>query len=415
MSSNESSARRLLDACFGRQVDRAPVWMMRQAGRYLPEYREVRSHASFFDLCRTPDLAVEVSLQPFRRFHPDGVIFFSDILVPVEAMGVPVEFGEGGPHLPEPIVSASDVRRLARFDPSEKLGFTGEILRTLRREVGDRAAVLGFAGAPWTLASYLVEGGGSKSFATIKRMKGRDPSTLRRLLDLLADVVGDVLSFQIASGAQAVQLFDTWAGELTLEDYREWALPATARAIAGIRRQFSPHPGPSSFKASEGRPLPDSSSEARRAKEEGEGAEGAPVILFVNGCAHLVEAMAESGADVLSIDWRLPLSQARRRVPGRALQGNLDPGTLLGEPEDVRRRVRALLAETGGQAHVLNLGHGVLPQTPIECVEAFVDASKNEALSSQLAFGRDSPSATGGRESSTTKATEAEHDPLMSR
>ena len=273
MSSLESSARRLLDACFGREVDRLPAWMMRQAGRYLPEYREVRSHASFFDLCRTPDLAVEVSLQPFRRFRPDGVIFFSDILVAVEAMGVPVEFGDGGPHLPEPITSASDVRRLARFDPSEKLGFTGEILRTLRREVGDRAAVLGFAGAPWTLASYLVEGGSSKSFATIKRMMGRDPSTLRRLLALLADVVGDVLSFQIASGAQAVQLFDTWAGELTLEDYREWALPAAARAIAGIRRRFSPHPAPSFVEASEGRPLPPSSSEARRAKEEGEGAE----------------------------------------------------------------------------------------------------------------------------------------------
>jgi uroporphyrinogen decarboxylase len=389
MSSNESSARRLLDACFGREVDRAPVWMMRQAGRYLPEYREVRSHAAFFDLCRTPDLAVEVSLQPFRRFRPDGVIFFSDILVPVEAMGAPVEFGDGGPHLPEPIASASDVLRLARFDPSEKLRFTGEILRTLRREVGDRAAVLGFAGAPWTLASYLVEGGGSKSFAAIKRMMGRDPSTLRRLLDLLADVVGDVLSFQIASGAQAVQLFDTWAGELTLEDYREWALPAAARAIAGIRRQLSP----------EGRPLPDSSSEARRAKEEGEGAdaphpapfppgeeaEGSPVILFVNGCAHLVEAMAESGADVLSIDWRLPLSQARLRVPGHALQGNLDPGTLLGQPEDVRRRVRALLAETGGQAHVLNLGHGVLPQTPIESVEAFFEAARTGAVATPAA------------------------------
>jgi uroporphyrinogen decarboxylase len=355
MSSNESSARRLIDACFARAVDRAPAWMMRQAGRYLPEYREVRSRASFFDLCRTADLAVEVSLQPFRRFHPDGVIFFSDILVPVEAMGVPVEFGDGGPHLPEPIASASDLRRLARFDPSEKLGFTGEILGALRREVGDRAAVLGFAGAPWTLASYLVEGGGSKSFAAIKRMMGRDPATLRRLLDLLADVVGDVLSFQIASGAQAVQLFDTWAGELTQEDYREWALPAAARAIAGIRRQFSPHPGP----------LP-----------EGEGAEGAPVILFVNGCGHLVEAMAESGADVLSIDWRLPLSQARRRVPRLALQGNLDPGALLGDPEEVRRRVRAILAETGGRAHILNLGHGVLPQTPIESVEAFFETAR---------------------------------------
>src|SRR5712692_2486705 len=348
MSSTESSARRLIDACFARVVDRAPAWMMRQAGRYLPEYREVRSRASFFDLCRTPDLAVEVSLQPFRRFRPDGVIFFSDILVPVEAMGVPVEFGEGGPHLPEPITSISDVRRLARFDPSEKLGFTGEILGALRREIGDRAAVLGFAGAPWTLASYLVEGGGSKSFAAIKRMMGRDPSTLRRLLDLLADVVGDVLSFQIASGAQAVQLFDTWAGELSREDYRRWALPAVTRAIAGIRRA------------------------------------GSPVILFVNGCGHLVEAMSESGADVLSIDWRLPLSQARQRVSGLALQGNLDPGALLGDPEEVRRRVRALLAETGGQAHVLNLGHGVLPQTPIESVEAFFDAARDEPVSRRL-------------------------------
>jgi uroporphyrinogen decarboxylase len=372
--------------------------MMRQAGRYLPEYREVRTRTSFFELCRTPDLAVEVSLQPFRRFRPDGVIFFSDILVPVEAMGVPVEFGEGGPHLPEPIASASDVRKLARFDPSEKLGFTGEILGALRREVGDRAAVLGFAGAPWTLASYLVEGGGSKSFAAIKRMMGRDPATLRRLLDLLADVVGDVLSFQIASGAQAVQLFDTWAGELTLEDYRKWALPAAARAIAGTRRRFSPHPGPSS---------------ARRAKEEGEGADGAPVILFVNGCGHLIESMGESGADVLSIDWRLPLSQARRLVPGLALQGNLDPGALLGEPEDVRRRVRALLEETGGRAHILNLGHGVLPQTPIESVEAFFEAVRGQALSSQLAFGRGSRSATGGRESLTKKAAEPESNPSM--
>ena len=393
MSSNDSSARRLLDACFGREVDRAPAWMMRQAGRYLPEYREVRARASFFDLCRTPDLAVEVSLQPFRRFHPDGVIFFSDILVPVEAMGVPVEFGDGGPHLPEPIASASDVRRLARFDPSEKLGFTGEILRTLRREVGERAAVLGFAGAPWTLASYLVEGGGSKSFAAIKRMMGRDPATLRRLLDLLADVVADVLTFQIASGAQAVQLFDTWAGELTLEDYREWALPAVSRAIAGIQRG-SPHPAP----------LP-----------PGEGADGSPVILFVNGCAHLLEAMGESGADVLSIDWRLPLSQARRRVPERPLQGNLDPGALLGEPADVRRRVQALLAETGGRSHILNLGHGVLPQTPLESVESFFDAVKDQALGSRPAFGRGSRSATGGRESSRTEATEAERNPLMKR
>jgi uroporphyrinogen decarboxylase len=312
--------------------------MMRQAGRYLPEYREVRRQVSFLELCRTPELAAEVSLQPFRRFQPDGVIFFSDILVPVAAMGARVAFGDGGPELPEPVRSASDVDRLHRFDPSREVAFTGEILAALRREVGDRAAVLGFAGAPWTLASYLIEGGGSKSFAVIKQMMGRDPETLRRLLDLLADVVGDVLSFQIASGAQAVQLFDTWAGELTDRDYREWAAPATARAIARIRRN------------------------------------GAPVILFVNGCGHLLEAMAGSGAEVLSVDWRVSLREARRRVPGLALQGNLDPGLLLGRPEEVSRRVTDLMAETDGRAHVVNLGHGVLPQTPIESAEAFFKA-----------------------------------------
>ena len=313
---------------------------MRQAGRYLPEYRKIRDRVSFLELCRTPDLAAEVSLQPFRRFGPDGVIFFSDILVPVEAMGVRVEFGEGGPDLPEPIRSEEDVSGLSRFDPAETIGFTGEILQILRREVGGRAAVLGFAGAPWTLASYLVEGGASRSFATIKEMMGRAPDLLRRLLDLLADVVGDVLSYQIESGADAVQLFDTWAGELARPDYRRWALPAAARAIQRIRRR------------------------------------GTPVILFVNGAGHLVEDMAESGAEVLSIDWRLTLTDARRRAPGRALQGNLDPGILLGLPEEVARRTRALVAETGGVAHVVNLGHGVLPSTPLECVEAFFETAR---------------------------------------
>lgn len=322
--------------------------MMRQAGRYLPEYRKVREGLSFLELCRTPEPAIEVSLQPFRRFQPDGVIFFSDILVPAAAMGAAVRFGDGGPELPEPIRSSADVDRLHRFDPADAIGFTGEILAALRREVGDRAAVLGFAGAPWTLASYLVEGGGSKSFAAIKQMMGRDPKTLERLLDLLADAVADTLSFQIASGAQAVQLFDTWAGELSLEDYRRWALPATMRTIDRIRR------------------------------------DGAPVILFVNGCAHILEAMAESGADVLSIDWRLPLSEARQRVPRAVLQGNLDPGVLLGRPEEVGRRTRELVALTEGRAHIVNLGHGVLPQTPIECAQAFFDAARSEAVRSPL-------------------------------
>jgi len=339
-SPESSSASRLLEACFGRHVDRPPVWMMRQAGRYLPEYRKVRETSSFLELCRSPELAVEVSLQPFRRFAPDGVIFFSDILVPAQAMGVRVEFGEGGPELPEPVRSSVDVERLRRFDPTREIAFTGEILAALRREVGGRAAVLGFAAAPWTLASYLVEGGGSKSFVIIKQMMGRDQPTLKRLLDLLADVTADVLSFQIECGAQAVQLFDTWAGELAQEDYRAWALPAAARVIARIRRR------------------------------------GAPVILYVNGCAHLIGSMAESGADVLSIDWRLPLSEARQRAPRLALQGNLDPGALMGTPEEVARRTRSLVEETGGRAHIVNLGHGVLPQTPIECVESFFEAAR---------------------------------------
>ena len=340
LPSSPSSAQRFLDACFGRAVDRPPVWMMRQAGRYLPEYRDVRRSVSFWDLCRTSELAAEVSLQPFRRFHPDGVIFFSDILVPVAAMGVPVEFGDGGPLLPRPVRTASDVGRLRAFDPAAEIGFTGKILALLRAAVGDRAAVLGFCGAPWTLASYLVEGGGSKSFAAIKEMMGRDPETLSALLDLLADVTGDVLSYQIASGAQAVQLFDTWAGELTVEDYRRWALPAIARAVARIERR------------------------------------GAPVIVYANGAGHLLEAMAESGADVVSIDWRVPIAEARRRLPGKALQGNLDPGALLGTPKDVSRRTRELVRQTGGRSHVVNLGHGVLPTSRIECVEAFFDAAR---------------------------------------
>jgi uroporphyrinogen decarboxylase len=317
--------------------------MMRQAGRYLPEYRKVRESLSFLELCRDVDAAAEVSLQPFRRFGPDGVIFFSDILIPVEAMGVRVAFGDGGPELPEPVRSASDVARLARFDPAERIGFTGEILGRLRREVGDAAAVLGFCGAPWTLACYMIEGGGSKSFSVIKAMMLRDAATLRRLLDLCADVAGEVLSFQIASGAQAVQLFDTWAGELSPEDYREWALPAARRAIAAIKRQ------------------------------------GAPVLLYVNGCGGILEDMAGSGADVLSVDWRLPIAEARRRVPGKPLQGNLDPGVLLGTPEETRRRTRALVAQTGGRAHIVNLGHGVLPSARIECVEAFFAAVREPA------------------------------------
>jgi uroporphyrinogen decarboxylase len=333
--------------------------MMRQAGRYLPEYREVRRSASFWKLCRTPDLAVEVSLQPFRRFQPDGVIFFSDILVPVAAMGLPVEFDDGGPRLPQPVRAAEDVDKLHRFDPSAEVGFTGAILSALREAVGDRAAVLGFAGAPWTLASYMVEGGGSKSYSAIKEMMFRDAATLERLLDLLADVVADVLSFQIASGAQAVQIFDTWAGELSVEDYRRWAMPATAKAISRIRR------------------------------------DGAPVIVYINGGGHVLEDMGRTGAEVVSVDWRTPIGEARRRLPDRALQGNLDPAVLLGVPDEVTRRTRAMIAETGGRAHVVNLGHGILPGARIDCVEAFFAAAR-EPLPAAATTEETGPVSLGG-------------------
>ena len=331
-------------ACLGERVERTPIWIMRQAGRYLPEYREVRSKVSFLELCRTPDLAAEVSLQPYRRFDPDGVIFFSDILVPVAAMGARVEFGDAGPILPEPVRSAADVKRLHAFDPSTQIGFTGEILATLRREVGDRAAVLGFAGAPWTLASYLVEGGGSSPSRdqADDGARPRDspaPSISRRRRR------GRPLQM---NGARAGSLRHL-GGDMTARDYREW--PSRRSVGCAIRA-------------------------ARR-----------PVILS-STVAHLLEAMAESGADTLSIDWRVPLSEARRRVPRLSLQGNLDPGILLGPAGDVARRTRDLLAETGGRAHIVNLGHGVLPQTPIESAQAFFDAAREvpaeHAVRSQL-------------------------------
>jgi uroporphyrinogen decarboxylase len=337
MDALSPSRDRFLAAARQQPVDRPPAWMMRQAGRYLPEYRKVRERLSFFELCENVDAAVEVSLQPFERFHPDAVILFSDILVPVRAMGAAVEIDDGGPKLEHPVRTAADVDALALFDPAQATPSVLAVLGHLRRSVGESAAVLGFAGAPWTLAAYLVEGGGSKSFSKIKAMIGREPSLARKLLGRLGEMVARYLEAQIEAGADAVQMFDTWAGELAADDYREFALPPAKEAIARIR------------------------------------AKGRPVIYFVNGAAHLVEAAAETGADVLSIDWRLPIAEARRRAPGRALQGNLDPGRLLGEPEEVSTRVSRMLESTGGQGHVVNLGHGILPPTPIECVDAFYE------------------------------------------
>lgn len=341
IDSASPSRQRFLDAAACKRVDRPPAWMMRQAGRYLPEYRKIREKLSFFELCENVDAAVEVSLQPFERFKPDAVILFSDILVPVRAMGAEVAIDDGGPKLSHPVRSAGDVDRLHLFDPASATPYVLEILGRLRRSIGEQAALLGFAGAPWTLASYLVEGGGSRSFTAIKSMISRDPRTLRALLTKLEKMVSDYLAAQLSAGADAVQLFDTWAGELSPRDYREFALPYVRDAVASVKRS------------------------------------GKPVIYFINGAAALLEAAAESGADVVSIDWRCDIGDARRRLPGACLQGNLDPALLLGTGDCVGERVSEILDSAGGTGHILNLGHGILPSTPIECVEAFYGAVRS--------------------------------------
>jgi uroporphyrinogen decarboxylase len=335
------SRRRFLDAAFCRPTDRPPVWLMRQAGRYLPEYREVRSRFSFLELCEDVESAVEVSLQPFHRFGMDGVILFSDILIPLRPMGLEVRIDDGGPKLPHPVRSAADVKALRSFDPTAETAFVPAILRSLKKELDGRAALLGFCGAPWTLATYVVEGAGSRSFPAIKTMLHREPALLVELLERLADSCGDYLAAQIEAGADAVQVFDTWAGELSRADYERFARPATERLISRLPRR-------------------------------GE----VPVILYASGSPHLLASLAETSADVLSVDWKLPLDAARRLANGKALQGNVDPGLMLGTCEGVTSAALDARRAAGPMGHILNLGHGLLPPTPPENVAAFVAAAR---------------------------------------
>jgi uroporphyrinogen decarboxylase len=332
---------RLLRACRGQPVERTPVWMMRQAGRYLKEYRDIRQKVSFLELCKNTDLAAEVSLQPYRILGVDAVIFFSDILIPVEAMGVGVALTDKGPEIANPIRIAADVNALQIPDPALEVPFVGAIIRRLRQALYNDVPLIGFAGAPWTLASYIVEGGGSKSFAEIKGLAYRNPRVLHALLEKLASTVSSYLLFQIESGAQVVQLFDTWAGELNRSDYEEFALPYTQKIFDAVGDRV-------------------------------------PRILYLNGCAAILESMATSGADVISVDWRISMAEVRRRVGERvALQGNLDPCTLLGPKERIAARTQEILREAGPVGHILNLGHGILPQTPVENAQAFIEAAKS--------------------------------------
>ncbi len=335
-----NSRERFLAACNRQPVDRPPVWVMRQAGRYLPEYLEVRAKHGFLEVCRSPELVTEVTLQPLRRFDMDAAIIFSDILVVPEAMGQEVTYPQGGPRLAPPIRKASDLARIRECEPEKDLAYVAEALVAMRRAMGDDRALLGFAGAPYTLATYMVEGGGSKHQEQTKRLALTEPGLIDELLERLADAVARFLRLQIEAGADAVQLFDTWAGDLSPVDFERLALKPAQRVIARLADL------------------------------------DVPVIYFMNGIAPHLEAAATCGATALGIDWRLDLAEARRRTGGRlALQGNLDPLVLSGPVSGIRERVRAIHQSLeGAPGHIFNLGHGVLPSTPVEGVAAFVDA-----------------------------------------
>lgn len=333
-----------LRACRGEATPRLPVWMMRQAGRYLPEYRAIRANHAFLEVCKTPDLAMEVSLQPFRLLGVDAVIVFSDILIPAEAMGLKLELGDAGPNLPEPVRSKRDVDKLKLFDPEIDTGFLPEAVRRIVREVGPAVPVLGFAAAPWTLACYMVEGRTREGFATVKSFLLREPAAFRELLHRIAQATIPYLKAQIAAGAAAVQLFDTWCGELSLRDYEEFALPAAQEIISGLGGS-------------------------------------APVIYYTKASNHLLPAVARSGANVLSVDWRVDMRELRGNLgPRIALQGNVDPAVLFGPPEEIRRVTQEAMAALGGVGHILNLGHGILQHTPVENAQVFIETGQQSLL-----------------------------------
>jgi uroporphyrinogen decarboxylase len=328
---------RFLRACRRQSVDRTPVWFMRQAGRYMQEYRALRQKYTLLQLCRTPDLATEVTLQPIRRIEVDAAILFSDLLLPLEPMGIPFDFVKGeGPAIETPIRSVADVDRLRVFDPREALFYTCDAIRQVKRELGGKVPLIGFAGAPFTLASYAIEGGHSNNFALTKALMYADPAAWHRLADKLATVVSDYLNAQIDAGADAIQLFDSWVGALNAEDYREFALPHTKKIFAAIQ--------------------------GRRV----------PTIHFGVNTGSILREMREAGGDVIGADWRIPLDEAWQRIGAdRGVQGNLDPTLLLGPRERLFAGAADVLRRASGRpGHVFNLGHGILPSIPLENVQA---------------------------------------------
>jgi uroporphyrinogen decarboxylase len=336
-----------LRACRREPVERTPVWMMRQAGRYLPEYRAVRAKTDFLTLCKTPELAAEVSIQPVEIIGVDACIIFSDILVVPEAMGMElvVEEGKGGPRFPHPVRSRSDIDKLRVPDPAKDLKYVMDALRLTRKGLNGRVPLIGFAGSPWTLATYMVEGAGSKNFRRIKELIYANPKDAHALLDKLARVVASYLGAKIEAGAQAVQIFDTWGGILPPDEFKEFSLRYIEQVMQLLKRN------------------------------------GAPVIVFCKDCAHSLEAIADTRPDVVGLDWTMDIGKARMMVGSYvALQGNLDPTLLYAPPERIREGVRKILEKFGkGPGHIFNLGHGILPDIPVEHAKAFVAAVKDES------------------------------------
>ncbi|GMR17371.1 MAG: uroporphyrinogen decarboxylase [Gammaproteobacteria bacterium] len=336
----------LIRALLRQPVPRTPVWIMRQAGRYLPEYRALRERAGdFLSLCSNPELACEVTLQPLRRYALDAAILFSDILTIPHAMGLGLHFATGeGPKFERPLAHAADIRKLAVPDVDTALRYVFDAVALIRRELDGQVPLIGFAGSPWTVATYMVEGGSSREFGKIRALAAEDPLSLELLLEKLAATTVDYLNAQIEAGAQVVMLFDTWGGALPPDDYRRFSLASMQHIVARLRR-------------------------------ERDGAR-VPVILFTKGAGERLQEMADSGCDALGVDWTTSLADARRLTGDRvALQGNLDPATLRQAPEIIEQGVAEVLASYGrGPGHVFNLGHGITPDIDPERLQVLVDA-----------------------------------------
>lgn len=335
-----TSSQRFLNACWQKPVDRTPVWFMRQAGRFLSEYRAIRAHHTLLEICAQPELAAQVTLQPVTRLGVDAAILFADILLPLVPMGIQLEFAAGeGPVIHNPIQSAADVAALRPVEPRESLANVLAAIRIVRNELDGTTALIGFAGAPFTLASYLIEGGSSRNLLKTKRMMYSDPQSWHRLMEKLAQVIADYLSAQIDAGAQAVQLFDSWVGTLTPDDYREYIFPYSKSIFAALQKT------------------------------------GVPTIHFGTGTASLLPLMKEAGGNVIGIDWQTPLDWAWSLLGHQvAVQGNLDPVAFYAPEAELDKRVERILRQAGGRpGHIFNLGHGILPDTPVDQVKRVVE------------------------------------------